>query len=95
MQEQIKDQLAEQKAQENEVGNFVKACRVMEQRVSKDIQVIRTHLEKYGYQAPCNTQRTTSKLWLISAIIISLKNIYRLLYQLKRRARCSKSLLLS
>uniref|UniRef100_A0A3Q3G494 Spindle and kinetochore associated complex subunit 3 n=1 Tax=Kryptolebias marmoratus TaxID=37003 RepID=A0A3Q3G494_KRYMA len=51
--EQILDQLAEQKEQENEVSSFINACRVMEQRVSKDIQTVRTHLEKYGYQLTC------------------------------------------
>ncbi|XP_024864825.1 spindle and kinetochore-associated protein 3 isoform X2 [Kryptolebias marmoratus] len=57
LKEQILDQLAEQKEQENEVSSFINACRVMEQRVSKDIQTVRTHLEKYGYQAPCDSQR--------------------------------------
>ncbi|XP_069569484.1 SKA complex subunit 3 [Brachyistius frenatus] len=54
---QIRDQLAQQKAQENEMSNFIKACRVMEQRVTKDIQTLKGHWEKYGYQAPCDTQR--------------------------------------
>ncbi|XP_041856801.1 spindle and kinetochore-associated protein 3 [Melanotaenia boesemani] len=49
---QIQSELAEQKAQENEVSSFIKACKVMEQKVCKDIQTLRTHLEKYGYQAP-------------------------------------------
>lgn len=61
MQELIWDQLAEQKEQENEVNNFIKACRVMEQRVTKDVHAIRTHLEKYGYKAPCDSQRHGSK----------------------------------
>ncbi|XP_061580394.1 spindle and kinetochore-associated protein 3 [Cololabis saira] len=56
---QIQDELVEQKSKENEVSKFIGACRVMEQRVSKDIETIRTHLEKYGYQAPLNNQRTT------------------------------------
>ncbi|XP_049905162.1 spindle and kinetochore-associated protein 3 [Epinephelus moara] len=56
---QIQGQLAQQKAQENEVSSFINACRVMEQRVSKDIQSLRAHWEKYGYKAPCDTQRPT------------------------------------
>ncbi|XP_013856677.1 spindle and kinetochore-associated protein 3, partial [Austrofundulus limnaeus] len=54
LKEQIRDELAEQKERQSEVRNFIKACRVMEQRVSEDIQAVRTHLEKYGYQAPCD-----------------------------------------
>ncbi|XP_041807235.1 spindle and kinetochore-associated protein 3 isoform X2 [Chelmon rostratus] len=54
---QIQEQLAQQKARENEVSRFIKACRVMEQRVTKDIQTVRGHWEKYGYQAPRDTQR--------------------------------------
>ncbi|XP_070771395.1 SKA complex subunit 3 [Enoplosus armatus] len=57
---QIQEQLAQQKAQKNEVSSFIKACRVMEQRVTKDIQNLKEHWEKYGYQAPRNTQRPTS-----------------------------------
>uniref|UniRef100_A0A3B5ML16 Uncharacterized protein n=1 Tax=Xiphophorus couchianus TaxID=32473 RepID=A0A3B5ML16_9TELE len=49
---QLQGELAEQKQREEEVRGFIEACRVMEQRVSKDIHTIRTHLEKYGYQAP-------------------------------------------
>ncbi|KAM6934579.1 SKA complex subunit 3 [Xenentodon cancila] len=56
---QIQDELVEQRTKKNEVSKFIEACRVMEQRVSKDIETIRTHLEKYGYQAACNNQATT------------------------------------
>ncbi|XP_018559805.1 LOW QUALITY PROTEIN: spindle and kinetochore-associated protein 3 [Lates calcarifer] len=59
---QIQDQLAQQKAQEKEVSRFIKACRVMEQRVTKDIQILKGHWEKYGYQAPREIQRPTSEL---------------------------------
>uniref|UniRef100_A0A3Q3MS05 Spindle and kinetochore associated complex subunit 3 n=1 Tax=Mastacembelus armatus TaxID=205130 RepID=A0A3Q3MS05_9TELE len=52
--------LVQQKAQLDEVSSFVKACRVMEQRVTGDIQTLRTHWEKYGYQAPRKTQTPTS-----------------------------------
>ncbi|MEQ2313379.1 hypothetical protein AMECASPLE_001392 [Ameca splendens] len=53
---QLLEQLAEQKQRENEVSSFIKACRVMKQRVSKDICTIGMHLEKYGYQAPCDAE---------------------------------------
>ncbi|XP_070694499.1 SKA complex subunit 3 [Pempheris klunzingeri] len=53
---QIQKQLAQQKAQENEVSSFIKACRVMKQRVTEDIQAVREHWEKYGYQAPQDTK---------------------------------------
>ncbi|XP_054887383.1 spindle and kinetochore-associated protein 3 [Poeciliopsis prolifica] len=53
---QLQGELAEQKQREDEVSSFIKACRVMEQRVSKDIHTIRTHLEKYGYQAPSDAE---------------------------------------
>uniref|UniRef100_UPI0037E7603A SKA complex subunit 3 n=1 Tax=Semicossyphus pulcher TaxID=241346 RepID=UPI0037E7603A len=56
---QIQGQLAQQKAQENEVSSFIKACRVMEQRVTQDIQTLKGHWEKYGYQAPRDTQKPT------------------------------------
>ncbi|XP_030614190.1 SKA complex subunit 3 [Archocentrus centrarchus] len=56
---QIQDQLAQQKAQNNEVSNFIKACRVMEQRVSKDIESLKRHWKNYGYQAPSDSQRST------------------------------------
>uniref|UniRef100_A0A8C6L7S6 Spindle and kinetochore-associated protein 3 n=1 Tax=Nothobranchius furzeri TaxID=105023 RepID=A0A8C6L7S6_NOTFU len=36
--------------QEKEVSDFIHACRVMEQKVTKDIQAVRTHLEIYGYR---------------------------------------------
>ncbi|KAK9537224.1 hypothetical protein VZT92_004859 [Zoarces viviparus] len=47
---QIQGQIAQQRAQENEVSSFIKACRVMEQKVSTDIQTLKGHWEKYGYQ---------------------------------------------
>ncbi|XP_032422558.1 SKA complex subunit 3 [Xiphophorus hellerii] len=53
---QLQGELAEQKQREEEVRGFIEACRVMEQRVSKDIHTIRTHLEKYGYQAPSEAE---------------------------------------
>nr|XP_020487683.1 spindle and kinetochore-associated protein 3 [Labrus bergylta] len=56
---QIQGQLAQQKARGNEVSSFIKACRVMEQRVTQDMQTLRGHWEKYGYQAPPDTQKLT------------------------------------
>ncbi|XP_076603784.1 SKA complex subunit 3 [Chaetodon auriga] len=56
---QIQEQLAQQKTRETEVSRFIKACRVMEQRVTKDIQTLRGHWEKYGYQTPRDTQGAT------------------------------------
>ncbi|XP_016895656.1 SKA complex subunit 3 isoform X2 [Cynoglossus semilaevis] len=53
---QVQNQLAQQKVQENEVNTFIKACRLMEQRVSKDIQTLTEHWEKYGYQVPRDAQ---------------------------------------
>uniref|UniRef100_A0A3Q3EX94 Spindle and kinetochore associated complex subunit 3 n=1 Tax=Labrus bergylta TaxID=56723 RepID=A0A3Q3EX94_9LABR len=61
VQGQIQGQLAQQKARGNEVSSFIKACRVMEQRVTQDMQTLRGHWEKYGYQAPPDTQKLTSK----------------------------------
>ncbi|KAM4557760.1 SKA complex subunit 3 [Odontesthes bonariensis] len=55
----FQNELAEQKARDNEVSNFIQACRVMEKRVSDDIQMLRTHMGKYGYQAPCDSQKPT------------------------------------
>ncbi|KAM9347785.1 SKA complex subunit 3 [Symphorus nematophorus] len=55
---QVQEQLAQQKARENEVSGFIKACRVMQQRVTEDIQALKGHWENYGYQAPRDPQRT-------------------------------------
>uniref|UniRef100_A0A3Q1BDW3 Spindle and kinetochore-associated protein 3 n=1 Tax=Amphiprion ocellaris TaxID=80972 RepID=A0A3Q1BDW3_AMPOC len=49
--------LVQQKACENEVDSFIQACRMMEQKVSRDVQTLKAHWEEYGYQAP------TSKDW--------------------------------
>lgn len=61
IQGQIQEQLAQQKAHESEVSSFIKACRVMEQKVSQDINTLRGHWETYGYQAPRDTQRASSE----------------------------------
>nr|XP_043906797.1 spindle and kinetochore-associated protein 3 isoform X2 [Solea senegalensis] len=60
---QIQDRLTQQKAQESEVSSFIKACRVMEQRVGEDIRTLRGHWQKYGYQAPMDApQRPSNKV---------------------------------
>uniref|UniRef100_A0A8C2ZR40 Spindle and kinetochore-associated protein 3 n=1 Tax=Cyclopterus lumpus TaxID=8103 RepID=A0A8C2ZR40_CYCLU len=51
LKEQIQGQIAQQKREENEAAGFIEACRVLEQRVAKDIQGLRGHWGKYGYQA--------------------------------------------
>ncbi|XP_029314919.1 SKA complex subunit 3 [Cottoperca gobio] len=57
---EIQGQVAQLNAQENEVGSFIKASRVMEQRLAKDIQALKGHWQKYGYKAPRDTQRPTN-----------------------------------
>ncbi|XP_067373314.1 spindle and kinetochore-associated protein 3 isoform X1 [Channa argus] len=57
----FQSQLAQQKAQVNEGSSFIKACRVMEKRVTEDIQVLKGHWEKYGYQAPKETRKPNSQ----------------------------------
>uniref|UniRef100_A0A3P8Q8D6 Spindle and kinetochore-associated protein 3 n=1 Tax=Astatotilapia calliptera TaxID=8154 RepID=A0A3P8Q8D6_ASTCA len=47
----IQDALAQQKAKNNEASSFIKACRVMDQKVFKDIERLKRHCENYGYQA--------------------------------------------
>ncbi|KAF7215301.1 SKA complex subunit 3 isoform X2 [Nothobranchius furzeri] len=61
LKDQIRGQLTEQKAQEKEVSDFIHACRVMEQKVTKDIQAVRTHLEIYGYRV-CTELQTPGEV---------------------------------
>ncbi|KAK1903094.1 Spindle and kinetochore-associated protein 3 [Dissostichus eleginoides] len=56
---QIQGQIAQLKARENDVDSFIKASRVMQQKMTKDIQAFKGHWEKYGYQAPRDTQRAS------------------------------------
>ncbi|XP_028291653.1 SKA complex subunit 3 [Gouania willdenowi] len=58
---QVQNELAQQKTQEREVGSFINACGVMEQRFTHNIQMLRAHWEKYGYKAPSNTEKQPSK----------------------------------
>ncbi|XP_044073316.1 spindle and kinetochore-associated protein 3 isoform X2 [Siniperca chuatsi] len=41
------------------VSSFIEASRAKEQEISKDIQTLKRHWEKYGYQAPRDAQRPT------------------------------------
>uniref|UniRef100_A0A672IXP0 Spindle and kinetochore associated complex subunit 3 n=1 Tax=Salarias fasciatus TaxID=181472 RepID=A0A672IXP0_SALFA len=55
LQEQVRGQLAEEEARGKEVRDFIKACRVTEKRLAQDVHTLKTHWEKYGYQAPRDT----------------------------------------
>uniref|UniRef100_A0A3Q1H408 Uncharacterized protein n=1 Tax=Anabas testudineus TaxID=64144 RepID=A0A3Q1H408_ANATE len=57
VQGQVQGHLAQQKAQVNEVSSIINAGRLMEKRITEDIQVLRTHWQKYGYQAPQRPNR--------------------------------------
>ncbi|XP_034057347.1 spindle and kinetochore-associated protein 3 isoform X2 [Gymnodraco acuticeps] len=59
---QLQGQIAELKARENYVDSFIKASRVMQKKVTKDIQALKGHWEKYGYQAPRDTQRASKAI---------------------------------
>ncbi|KAL6100394.1 ska3 [Pungitius sinensis] len=56
---QIQGQIVQHRAQDTELDRFIKAARVMEQRLTEDIQALKGHWEKYGYRAPQDTQRPT------------------------------------
>ncbi|XP_026231600.1 spindle and kinetochore-associated protein 3 isoform X2 [Anabas testudineus] len=58
---QVQGHLAQQKAQVNEVSSIINAGRLMEKRITEDIQVLRTHWQKYGYQAPQRPNQTKSQ----------------------------------
>ncbi|XP_029968233.1 SKA complex subunit 3 [Salarias fasciatus] len=57
--EQVRGQLAEEEARGKEVRDFIKACRVTEKRLAQDVHTLKTHWEKYGYQAPRDTQKAS------------------------------------
>ncbi|XP_037343601.2 spindle and kinetochore-associated protein 3 [Pungitius pungitius] len=59
LKEQIRGQIVQQRAQDTELDSFIKAARVMEQRLTNDVQALKGHWEKYGYQAPQDSQRQT------------------------------------
>ncbi|XP_056144858.1 spindle and kinetochore-associated protein 3 [Lampris incognitus] len=50
--DQVRAQLAQQRVEEEEVSRFLKACEVMKQRCAEDVERLKRHCEKYGYQAP-------------------------------------------
>ncbi|XP_056154891.1 spindle and kinetochore-associated protein 3-like [Lampris incognitus] len=52
MKKQVRARLAQQRVEEEEVNRFIKACEVMKQRCAGDIERLKRHCEKYGYQAP-------------------------------------------
>ncbi|KAJ8013078.1 hypothetical protein DPEC_G00049560 [Dallia pectoralis] len=54
---QVKKQLLVQQAVEKDVRSFITNCMVLKQRTTEDIQRLRRHFEKYGYNAPTNTQK--------------------------------------
>ncbi|KAI3356044.1 hypothetical protein L3Q82_017318 [Scortum barcoo] len=56
---QIQEQLAQQKTQESKVSSFIKACRVMQQSVTQDIETLKGHWENYGYQTSRDPQGPT------------------------------------
>lgn len=58
---QIQEQLVQQKAKEKEVNSFIKECKVMEERISQDIDALKERWEKYGYQGQKDTQKPASK----------------------------------
>lgn len=53
--------MVQQRAQESEVNEFIKECDVMEERVFRDIRTLKELWEKYGYQAPRDTQKRASR----------------------------------
>ncbi|XP_067116001.1 spindle and kinetochore-associated protein 3 [Osmerus mordax] len=57
MKREVGDQIAHQQAKETETRNFIKACMVLKQRSTEDIQRLQRYYEKYGYQAPKNVHK--------------------------------------
>lgn len=56
MKGQIQDQVAQQKAGMDEVSSFLKNYDVMLQKLLEDINILKGHWEKYGFQVPKNTK---------------------------------------
>ncbi|KAM4608695.1 SKA complex subunit 3 [Polymixia lowei] len=54
---EMRDQLTQQRPKQDEVSCFLKACMVMDQRFTEDIDRLTSHCEKYGYQVPQNAQK--------------------------------------
>ncbi|KAK7939655.1 hypothetical protein WMY93_002981 [Mugilogobius chulae] len=49
---QVQDHVAQQKTSVDELSRFIKECEEKQQQLSEDLNVIKTHWEKYGYQPP-------------------------------------------
>lgn len=56
----IQKHVAEQKGRQKEVDDFIRDCRLTEERVSADVQALKGFFQKYGYRPPQNNQETTS-----------------------------------
>ncbi|XP_061782076.1 SKA complex subunit 3 isoform X1 [Nerophis lumbriciformis] len=52
---QMQEVLSKQKTQEKEVNTFIHACRAVQHKVTQDIQTLKGHFEKYGYQGPSDS----------------------------------------
>ncbi|XP_061774256.1 spindle and kinetochore-associated protein 3 [Nerophis ophidion] len=52
---QMQEALSKQKTHEKEVKTFIHACRAVQHEVAQDIQTLRGHFEKYGYQGPSDS----------------------------------------
>ncbi|KAM9487079.1 SKA complex subunit 3 isoform 1-T1 [Clarias gariepinus] len=50
LKKQVQSQLASQEDGSNELRSFIKACMVLKQRTTEDIERIQRHYEKYGYK---------------------------------------------
>lgn len=64
IQRRIQKHVAEQKVRQKEVDDFIRDCRLTEERVSADVQALKGFFQKYGYRPSQNNQDTASKTWL-------------------------------
>ncbi|XP_075887018.1 SKA complex subunit 3 [Nelusetta ayraudi] len=56
----IQKHVAEQKVRQKEVDDFIRDCRLTEERVSADVQALKGFFQKYGYRPSQNNKETTS-----------------------------------
>lgn len=61
VQRRIQKHLAQQNIRHKEVDDYIRDCRLMQERVSADVQALKGFFQKYGYRSPQNNQETTSK----------------------------------
>ncbi|XP_054643862.1 spindle and kinetochore-associated protein 3 isoform X2 [Dunckerocampus dactyliophorus] len=54
---QMQEALTKQKIRRGEVNTFIDACRAVQHKVAEDIQTLKGHFEKYGYQDPVDARR--------------------------------------